>query len=125
MGAKGRPGKVLLVEDEWLIREDIAEHLKAAGWEVLEAGTAEGAIKLLEAAACIDILVTDIQLPGYLSGWDVAEAVRAVQPKVTVIYASGNAADRSRAVARSQFFAKPYRAADIVQACSEAVRPEC
>lgn len=122
MSGKGKQGKVLVVEDEWLIREDLADHLKANGWDVLEASTAEGAIKLLESETHIDVLITDIQLAGYLSGWDVAEAVRAAQPKVAVIYASGNTVEQSRAVARSLFFSKPYRAADILQACSNTDR---
>ena len=57
----------------------------------------------------IDVLFTDIQLAGQLSGWDVAEAFRAVKPEMPVIYASGNTSDWSRAVDNSQVFGKPYR----------------
>ena len=61
-------------------------------------------------------------MAGYLSGWDLAEAFRAAQPKVPVIYASGNTIDRSRAVDRSLFFSKPYSPADILDACSKLAR---
>ena len=63
------------------------------------------------------MLFTDIQLAGQLSGWDVAEAFRAAKPEMPVIYASGNASDRSRAVDNSQFFSKTYRAPEILKAC--------
>ena len=118
MGAGGLSGVVLVVEDEWLVREEIASQLRDAGWEVLEASTGEGAVDLLKGSLRIDVLVTDIQLAGYLSGWDVAEHFRAAHPDVPVIYASGNTADRSRTVANSLFFSKPYRSAEILKACA-------
>jgi len=118
MRAGNPSGVVLVVEDEWLVREEIACQLRDAGWEVLEAGTGEGAVGLLESNKRIDVLVTDIQLAGYLSGWDVAEAFRAVHPEMPVIYASANTADRSRTVANSLFFNKPYRSAEILEACA-------
>jgi len=105
---------ILVVEDEWLLRDEIVHHLKNAGWEVLEASTGEGAVGLLETEQHIDVLVTDIQLAGYLNGWDVAEAFRAARPDIPVIYASGNSAEPSRAVANSRFFAKPANISEIV-----------
>ena len=67
----------LVVEDEWLVRDVIVSYLKEAGWGGAEASTGESAIGLLENTPKIDVLVTDIQLAGDLSGWDVAEAARA------------------------------------------------
>jgi CheY-like chemotaxis protein len=117
MRAGNPSGVVLVVEDEWLVREEIVCQLKAAGWEVLEASTGEGAVGLLEGRQRIDVLVTDIQLAGYLNGWDVAETFRATHPEMPVIYASGNTADKSRTVANSLFFSKPYKSAEILEAC--------
>jgi DNA-binding LytR/AlgR family response regulator len=65
-----------------------------------------------------NFLFTDIQLGGPLSGWDVAEALRAQDPELAVVYASGKSADGARQVSRSLFFAKPYKLAEIVDACS-------
>ena len=118
MRAEGASGVVLIVEDEWLVREEIACQLRDAGWEVLETGTGEKAIGLLKSKQRIDVLVTDIQLAGHLSGWDVAEAFRAVHSEMPVIYASANTGDRSRAVANSLFFSKPYKSAEILEACA-------
>jgi len=65
----------------------------------------------------VNVLLTDINLNGGGSGWDVAEALRATQPDMGVVYVSGNSADHSRCVYRSLFFNKPYRSLDILQAC--------
>lgn len=111
------PPVVLVVEDEWMLREAIAQELRGAGCEVLEARTAEEAIACVHANGRIDAVFTDIQLGGGLDGWDVAEQVRAVHADVGIIYASGNAADRSRRVADSHFFDKPYDPAAVVAAC--------
>jgi CheY-like chemotaxis protein len=113
----GTSRTVLVVEDEWLVREVIAVALQCAGWHVLEASSAEDAIALMRAGHRVDLVFTDIQLAGSLCGWDVAEQCRAVQPDLSIIYASGNAADRSRRVAGSLFFDKPYQPAEVVEAC--------
>jgi CheY-like chemotaxis protein len=110
---------ILVVEDEWLVRDVVVQALRDAGWQVIEASTAEDAIALTRTGHHhIDVVFTDIQLAGRLCGWDVAEQCRAARADFPVIYASGNAADRSRRVAGSLFFDKPYSAADIVDACS-------
>jgi CheY-like chemotaxis protein len=108
---------VLIVEDEALVRYAVAQELRAAGYEVLESSTAEDAIARLAAGLRIDVVFTDIQLAGRLTGWDVAEQFRAADPDVPIIYASGNAADRSRSVSSSIFLNKPYRPDDVVEAC--------
>jgi CheY-like chemotaxis protein len=65
----------------------------------------------------VDVLVTDIQLPGSLNGWDVADACRSLRHDMPVIYTSGNAADRRRTVVGSQFFENPNEVASVVSAC--------
>src|SRR3954447_14689209 len=84
---------ILIVEDEGLLRWEMASELRDAGWTVIEAGSGEEALAHLRAAPWIDvdIVITDIHLGGQLSGWDVAEALRARKPTIPVIYASSNA----------------------------------
>jgi CheY-like chemotaxis protein len=106
----------LIVEDEWLLRDDIAQTLREAGWAVLEASTGEGAIALLHAGRRIDTVITDIHLAGYLSGWDVGEAFRARYPDIHIVYASGNSIERSRRVPGSLFFDKPYQTRKLLEA---------
>ena len=118
MNPKGTSQVILVVEDEWLVREVVVQALRDAGWQVIEAGTAEDAIALMRTGhRYIDVVFTDIQLAGRLCGWDVAEQCRAARADFPVIYASGDAADRSRGVEGSLFFDKPYSAADVVEAC--------
>ena len=113
---------ILVVEDEWLVREVIVQALRDAGWQVIEASTAEDAIALTRIGHDhIDVVFTDIQLAGRLCGWDVAEQCRAARADFPVIYASGNAADRSRRVAGSLFFDKPYDVVEVVTACARLV----
>ena len=107
---------VLVVEDEFIVRHDIASYLRNCRCVVLEAGTAEEAIEISRDDT-VDVLLTDIDLNGPLNGWDVAQTLRAVQPRVGVIYVSGNSVDPSRRVTESLFFSKPYRQADLLQAC--------
>lgn len=105
------PGQrvVMLVEDEWLVRMDMADALDRTGWTVLEAGSGEEALSLLGTEPRIDLLITDIRLLGALDGWDVAEAFRAVHPLIGVIYATANPSVESRLVPHSVFLVKPSR----------------
>ena len=113
---------VLVIEDEWLIRSDIVEAFSGDGWLVVEAGSGEEALGLLDGRR-LDALFTDIQLKGALTGWDVADMLRERWPVLAVIYTSGNADNRTRRVDGSRFFDKPYDSADVVRATNEIVAP--
>ena len=111
------PRVILVVEDEWILRAEIVDELRGAGWEVAQTGTAEDAIAYVQAGYRVDVVVTDIRLAGRLTGWDVAEQVRSVRADVPIIYASGSAVEPSRTVAGSLFLKKPCRPAAVVEAC--------
>jgi CheY-like chemotaxis protein len=108
---------VLVVEDEFLIRRDIAEHLREAGYTVVETASGEEAIAMCKSDMSIDIVFTDIHLIGSASGWDVAECVRAGRPNISVLYTSGKSIDRGHCIPGSAFLAKPYQYDDVVNAC--------
>src|SRR3954471_3918314 len=99
--------RVLVVEDDWLVREMAVEMLREAGFDVIEAATAEEALLRCNEEMA-DVLFTDIRLPGKLTGWDVAEHCRARHPSVPVIYATGYTEGACRQVPGSVFFRKPY-----------------
>ena len=65
----------------------------------------------------IDMIVTDINLGGSASGWDVAKRFRSEQPDMPVVYISGEQFDPERCVRDSVFVAKPYQHTDILGAC--------
>ncbi len=111
------PTTVLVVEDEFLVRDDVASYLRDAGWVVVEAGTGERAIALCRSGMPVDVLFTDINLGGAVTGWEVAEAFRAARADLPVVYASGNGGDRARCVPDSVFLSKPYRPRDVLSAC--------
>ena len=110
-------GVVLVVEDEWIIRDNIVEELEAEGWTVIQASNAEDALGILGNNGDIDLLVTDIRLTGRLTGWDVAEAFRAKHVAAAVVYASGNPIEPSRQVSDSVFLRKPVDSETIAKTC--------
>ena len=109
---------VLVVEDDWFVREDIANWFRQEGWMVLEAATGAKALELVREAQTIDVVITDIGLADAMTGWDVAEAVRIISPEVPVIYASGEPDNDGRRVSESVFMSKPLTAHDLLLACS-------
>jgi CheY-like chemotaxis protein len=109
---------ILIVEDDWLVREDIAGEFRRSGWTVLESSTGEGAIGVIESGERVVALVTDIQLAGMASGWDVAQAFREAYPDFPVVYTSANAPDPHRLVTGSVFIAKPCLPSAVVEACA-------
>jgi CheY-like chemotaxis protein len=110
---------ILVVEDEYFLRGDIVDYLRDSGCAVIEAETGERAIEICNSGMPVDVVFTDIQLPGAANGFDVAEAFRAAYAGIPVMYVSGNPGNRDRCVTGSLFFDKPYRATEIL---SESLR---
>ncbi len=103
--------RVLIVEDEFLIRLTLAEALSAAGFDVAEAADGEEAVRLLGENHAYDLLVTDIQLPGRFDGAAVARYARERVPDMAVVFATGRP-DSLRALGtlgkRDALVQKPY-----------------
>ena len=79
---------VLVVEDEELVRIDNCERLEQAGLTVLEAADAEEALALLEAHPEVRVLVTDVKMPGWMSGIDLARQVEKRWPEISILVTS-------------------------------------
>jgi len=107
--------RVLLVEDEFLIRLTLAEALVDAGYEVLEAETGDAALAVLESDPSISLLLTDIQLPGQLDGLRLVARARAGRPSLPVIYMTGrpDTMTSTRGNPRDAFIAKPYLPSEV------------
>lgn len=97
---------VLVVEDEWLIRVVAVEALREAGYETLEAATADEAITLLEAHPEIRLVFTDVHMPGSMDGAKLAEVVRNRWPPVRIIVTS--ARPKPVTPGDAVFIPKPY-----------------
>ncbi|HWF09641.1 MAG TPA: response regulator, partial [Bryobacteraceae bacterium] len=89
--------RVLLVEDDPLIREIVVEALRDAGFDVIQAADGEEALTWCRQRVA-DVLVTDIRLPGKIDGWQIAECCREQDPFLPVIYATGYSPVEARPV---------------------------
>jgi PAS domain S-box-containing protein len=116
------PGRVLLVEDEDIVRALLTEQLEHAGHEVVAAGTAVEALRLLEVRA-FDALVTDVGLPG-INGATLADSVRTLHPGLGVILISGYPGDlvgASPSLAGVQLLQKPFTSRELQQALASVL----
>lgn len=115
MGRTAAPISVLLVEDEELISHLVADALSEQGFSVHETASAEEALRYINSGAAVDVLFTDVNLPGGIDGTELAIRVRSMRPDVPIVYASGrySASGLGRMVSRSVFVPKPYRLADV------------
>ena len=112
--------RVLLVEDEGLIRLMTAEILRDEGFEVVEAWDGDEAARLLNKLDGFDVLFTDVRMPGTLDGIDVAVHARRRDPAIPVLVVSGYAAQLMSRLGvldpAAVFISKPYDLEEIVDA---------
>ena len=100
---------VLMAEDADVLREPVAEWLRSMGYTVIEAADGTATLKILESLREIDILFTDVQMPG-MSGDALANRLAVNRPRVPVILTSGNVTLDviTEGVAPRRFVRKPY-----------------
>lgn len=120
-----RPSTVLVVEDEILIRLTVADYLRECGMHVLEAANADEAMRVLEADVNVDVVFSDVQMPGGMDGFALARWIREHHPQIRVLLTSGLA--RTHAVARdlceeSPFVPKPYDHGQLLERLRELLR---
>jgi CheY-like chemotaxis protein len=82
---------VLVVDDEPVVRMLIVDVLQELGYTAIETGDGQSGLKVLQSAVRIDLLITDIGLPGGLNGRQVADAARNLRPELKVLYITGYA----------------------------------
>ncbi len=114
--ASGR--RILIVEDEFLIRLTLSEVLTDEGYEVLEADNGQDALLLLQNEAGISVLLTDIQLPGLIDGKELVSRMRTSHPDLPVIFMTGrpDVMGEQAPSARELYVAKPYLPSEICTA---------
>jgi CheY-like chemotaxis protein len=112
------PPTVLIVEDEFFVRFTTAEFLREDGCEVLEAENADEALEILKSGARVDLLFTDVRMPGSMDGVALATLVRREWPRIPIILTSGYAPEllSARSVAEDRVISKPYRQQTVVAA---------
>jgi CheY-like chemotaxis protein len=122
MSSPGQPAtRVLVVEDEFLIRMTLAEALGDEGFDVIEAATADAALPMLKADPQIRLLLTDIQLPGVLNGKSLAVKAREHLPTLPIIFMTGRPDPGDKASPLDVFISKPYTLNDICEAARRLI----
>ncbi len=112
---------VLLVEDEDGVRKFARSALESQGYTVVEAADAETALELLKPDLSLDLLVTDLTMPG-MDGSELAGRVKVVRPGIGIVFTSGYVPDDERlGLPESVFLSKPFTLGELLQATSRAV----
>ncbi|ELN8416878.1 response regulator [Escherichia coli] len=108
---------VLVLEDEAAVRQTICEQLHLLGYLTLEASSGEQALDLLAASAEIDIFISDLMLPGGMSGAEVVNAARKLYPHLTLLLISGQDLRPSHnpALPDVALLRKPFTRAQLAQ----------
>jgi len=113
-------GKVLLVEDDELVREHVRSLLASLGYQVVQARNGDEGMEMLRGHDDIDLLFTDVVMPGRLNGLELAEAAWRVKPGLAVLFTSGYAedvlADRAGFTQSVELLLKPYRRQELAAA---------
>ncbi|WP_222440838.1 ATP-binding protein [Siccirubricoccus deserti] len=115
---------VLVVEDNEKLRMVLLRQLTELGYTVLEAEDAREALALLGTDRPVDLLMTDIVMPGGMNGWELAKEAARLRPGLKALYTSGfpNAAFDSGALPEGALLlGKPYRTAQLARLLREAV----
>jgi CheY-like chemotaxis protein len=122
-----RRTSVLVVEDEVLISDLIAEVLAEHGFRVHAVTAAEDALRYLESGAEVDVLFTDINLLGRMDGSELAQVARAKRPELPIVYCSGRYSPSALAppVSRSIFVKKPYSPEDLCRLLERMTADTC
>ena len=114
-----QPSTILIVEDEVLIRACLADFLQDKGFKVLEAGTADDAVEIIEKAdSAVDLVFSDVMMPGKLNGFGLAQWVHAIHPDLPIILTSGHAKICGRVSARGA------SVAESIRRCGTAAMPK-
>ncbi len=109
MISEAKRAVILSVEDEFLIRMNAVEMIEEAGFEVVDAASADEAIAILEARLDVTVVFTDIQVPGSMDGLKLAAAVRDRWPPVKIVATSGRVKRGPSDLPQGgRFLQKPY-----------------
>lgn len=110
---------ILYVEDEVLVRLATAEELREAGFVVIEAGTAREAMTVVDSSVRLDLLITDIRLPGPMDGMDLAGLAHRARPGLKIIVASAHIPDWPAPNFVDGFVGKPFDVARVIRRVRE------
>jgi CheY-like chemotaxis protein len=119
---EGATRTVLVVEDDPDVRNVTVARVGELGHHVLEAGNARTALDILGRDEPIDLLFTDIAMPGGMNGLELARRARQLRPGIRILFVSGyTSATHHEGSTPGEFLQKPYRQEDLGRALSRAL----
>lgn len=117
---------ILVVEDDPLVRETVLDRLEALGYAVLEAGSVEQALSVIDAGEPVDLVFSDVVLPNGLSGFDLIARLRAQGRDIPALLTSGHISGQSTSAARVdttiELLPKPYSLPSLAGAIARTLR---
>jgi DNA-binding NtrC family response regulator len=120
-----RTPTILIVDDEALIRSMLSDYLQECGFKVLESSTADEAILIIEQSdVIIDLVFSDVSMPGSMDGFGLAHWIRANRPGLSLVLASGDAKKVTSATElckNEPFMTKPYDLSAVVAKIRETI----
>jgi PAS domain S-box-containing protein len=123
----GHGETVLIVDDEPSVRILVAEVLAGLGYICIEAADASAGLQVLQSDACIDLLITDVGLPGGMNGREMADASRATRPGLPVLFITGYAEtsvlDLCHLEPFTQVLTKPFGLDALASRIKDLIRP--
>ena len=105
---------ILLVEDEPLIRIGLAEFLREKGYRVLEANDAPEALAILTSGPTIDLVISDVRLPGEIDGFALGRRIQTEWPEIKFIATSGVVRSMQAGDIGGPMLIKPYSRLDLL-----------
>lgn len=112
---------ILVLDDEPAVRQTLCEHLHQLGYLTLECATGEEALALLHQTPDIDLLISDLMLPGEINGAEVIRQAQQKWPKLATLLISGqDLRHQPVTLPLCERLAKPWQAAQLVQALQRA-----
>jgi len=125
VAADGGSETILMVEDDDLVRTHVERQLKTLGYRVMTASTGPEALALFRKNPDIDLLFTDVIMPGGMNGKELADAARKIKPDLNVLFTSGYTENaivhQGRLDPGACLLSKPYRLADLAQTIRSAL----
>ena len=118
--ARGGDETILVVEDDPLVRDNVVMQLASLGYKTLEAATGTEALRMIDGnGGGIDLLFTDVVIPGGMNGRQLADEITNKHPSIKVLYTSGSTQNaivhQGRLDPGVLLLGKPYRKADLAR----------
>jgi CheY-like chemotaxis protein len=114
-----------VAEDDPFVRSSVILRIQNLGYSVVAAVNGNDALQKLKDHPDIDMLFTDIVMPGGMSGWELADRARELRPGLPVVFTTGYALEMSvekgPALGKSIMLNKPYRKAELAERLREAL----